>query len=192
MTTYRKMFGYNGRLYAEKTDDNGSITGFPLPNIGEDDSLYRNPAYEQYLRDIASGIIPIEPSPIPLRYSEYQEISPIRLVTTTNAATELVRYTLSPSTMYVARLELEVINLTDTGIPVRHIEAVITAKRIAAGALLVSTPTILVDQPDVAGTIPVSAAVAGNDFIIRVTGITGKTINWFLSGRIKIITQAGK
>lgn len=127
-----------------------------------------------------------------LRYSEYASIPPVKLTTNNGTTTELVRYTLAARTLYVAHLEIEAINTTDAGIPCRHIEAVVTIKRLNAGALIVGTIAVTIDQPDVAAPMPVSAATLGNDFVIRVTGIAAKTIDWYLSGRIKIVTQDGK
>lgn len=192
--TYKKYTGLAGEIRGVILNPGTPTqTSFMIPVNGEDESAYLNSDfYKQYKQDLAAGIVPADPDAVILRYSEYQDIQPLRLITTDNVATQLVRYTLAPGTMYVAKLELEQINMTDAGIPVRHIEATITAKRIAGGALLVNTPAVTVDQPDVAGAIPVTTAVSGNDLIIRVTGITGKTMHWFLSGKIKVVTSAGK
>ncbi len=188
--TYKKV-AFNGAVVSiNKYVDGIFSSNFGAPKLGDSEIPFLlNPDYRDYKN---SGIIAQDPDIEPLLYSEYKDIIPVRLITTTNTVTEIVRYTLAQRTMYVAHLELDIVNMTDAGTPVRHLEATITAKRISNGASLVSTPTVLVDQTDVAGAIPVSAIVSGNDFVIRVTGISGKTIHWHLSGKIKIITNDGR
>lgn len=185
MVDYKKLNDQNGvwdRIL--RLQDNTSFAR-PQPNATH------NPPQEQYLADVASGNANlIEADARPTRYSEYEEISPRYLVTTNNTPTEIARYALRQNFLYVAHLDLEAGIPADAGYPIRHIEGTITAKRIANGAQLVGNPVIQVDQADVASPIPVSAAVSGNDLIIRVTG-ANKTIRWYLSGKVKVVALDG-
>lgn len=158
----------------------------------EDSDVYRD--YVESGRDV----LPADP-PI-LTYSEYVNITPVRLVTTNNTPTELTRRTAPQRTLIVAHLELEIIDMTNpgTGVACRHVEASITARRINNG-VTVSTPAIKADQyipaaaenPAALNTLLATIA-SGNDIVIRATGVNGRTLHWYLSGKYKVITSDGK
>lgn len=155
-----------------------------------------NDRYLKYIRD-GGVLLPAIPNAV-LQYSEYRTIQPARLITTNNTATQIARYPLEQRTMYVAHFELDCSDLTNiaAGMAVRHIEGTVTSRRVNNGATM-ANPTVTVDHyipavSEVAPPMPVSGAIIGNDLVIRVTGIAGRTIHWYLSGKLKVVNTDGK
>lgn len=114
-----------------------------------------------------------------------------RLRTTNATPAELYRATLAPLTGYRASLTLIAVDAGKGA--VRTIEARVTAKRLSGGALLVGAPVVVSDQQD-SGTAAwaITATVSGNDFVVTVTGATGRTIDWLLSGDVVSFTPGGR
>lgn len=146
--------------------------------------------YQQYLADAAAGAEVAPPDPAPLVYDDSLSIR-ARLRTTNATPTELYRSTLAPLTGYRAGLTLIAVDAGNGAC--RTIEARVTAKRLAGGALLVGAPAVVSDQQD-GGTAAwaITAAVSGNDFIITVTGAAGRNIDWLLDGSVVGFTPGGR
>ena len=126
----------------------------------------------------------------PLVYDASIRLS-ARLRTTNATPADLYRATLAQRTGYRASLTLIAVDAGDGA--VRTIEARITAKRLANGALLVGKPVVVADHQD-SGTAAwgIGASVSGNDFIITVTGAAGRSIDWLLSGDVVSFTPGGR
>lgn len=114
-----------------------------------------------------------------------------RLRTTNATPAELWRATLAQRTGYRASLTLIAVDAGNGA--VRTIEARVTAKRLTNGALLVGQPVVVSDHQD-SGTAAwaITAGVAGNDFVITVTGAAGRNIDWLLSGEVVSFTPGGR
>lgn len=182
----------NGAWVSVTNTDTGDSILVPSPTVSES-VLMEHEAYRRYKAAVeANPAILIDAPARPLRYTDYFPLDPVKIVTTTAAVTEFARYTLSVRTMCVAKLEVEIINMTDAGVPVRHIQGTIVSKRINAGALLVGSVDIDVDIADTAGAIPLSAIAAGNDIVFRVQGVASTTLHWHLSGEVKLIQNDGR
>lgn len=112
-------------------------------------------------------------------------------VRTTNATpTDLFRRTLAPQTAYAAQLRLVALDMANGAM--RRIRADVTAKRLNGAAILVDTVKVIANHQEAASsTWDVAAAVSGNDFVIRVTGAAGRTIEWRLSGDVERFAPAG-
>lgn len=149
-----------------------------------------NTDYQEYLRWVAAGNTAQAADPPPLVYDDGVTIS-ARLRTTNATPAELWRATLAQRTGYRASLTLIAVDAGNGA--VRTIEARITAKRLGAGAVLVSTPTVVSDHQD-SGTAAwaITANVSGNDFVITVTGAPGRNIDWLLSGDVVSFTPGGR
>lgn len=123
----------------------------------------------------------------------YSDALPLsrRLRTTDATPAELYRATLRLMTGYRASLRLLAVD-TGNG-AVRSIEARTVAKRLAGGALLVGAPVVVANHQDAAASAwAVAAEVAGNDFVVTVTGAAGRTIDWLLDGDIVSFTPSGR
>lgn len=146
--------------------------------------------YRDYLRWVAAGNTPEAADPAPLAYREGLAIRE-RLRTTNATPTELYRATLAQRTGYRASLTLIAVDAGNGA--VRTIEARVTAKRLANGALLVGQPVVVADQQD-SGTSAwaIGASVSGSDFVITVTGAAGRNIDWLLDGAVVAFTPGGR
>lgn len=149
-----------------------------------------NADYQDYLRWVGAGNAATPADPAPLVYDDGLTIS-ARLRTTNATPAELWRATLAQRTGYRASLTLIAVDAGNGA--VRTIEARITAKRLANGAVLVSRPTVVSDHQD-SGTSAwsIAASVSGNDFIITVTGAASRNIDWGLSGEVVSFTPGGR
>ena len=149
-----------------------------------------NADYQDYLRWVAAGNTAQPADPAPLVYDDTIRLS-ARLRTTNATPAQLYRATLAQRTGYRASLTLIAVDAGDGA--VRTIEARITAKRLANGALLVGQPVVVADHQD-SGTAAwgIGASVSGNDFIITVTGAAGRSIDWLLSGDVVSFTPGGR
>lgn len=149
-----------------------------------------NRDYQEYQRWVAAGNTAQAAAPAPLVYDDGLTIR-ARLRTTNATPAELYRATLAQRTGYRASLTLIAVDAGNGA--VRTIEARITAKRLANGAVLVSTPTVVSDHQD-SGTSAwsIAASVSGNDFIITVTGAASRNIDWGLSGEVVSFTPGGR
>jgi hypothetical protein len=113
-----------------------------------------------------------------------------RLRTTNATPTEIYRATLQPMTGYRALATLLGVDAGNGDL--RQIYASIVAKRLGAGALLVGSPVVLANHQDAgAAGWAITAAGSGNDFVITVTGATGRTIDWLLDGETISFAPAG-
>lgn len=112
------------------------------------------------------------------------------LRTTTATPTEIYRVTLHPTAGYRALATLLAVDAGNGDL--RHIYASIVAKRLGGGALLVGAPAVLANHQDTgASAWAIAATVSGNDFVITVTGATGRTIDWLLDGRVLSFQPGG-
>lgn len=124
-----------------------------------------------------------------LTYSLTRPIN-ARVKTTDAVATELYRSTLTPMTGYTALLRA--IGVDSGNGACRVVLASVLVKRLNAGAVMVGTPIVLANHADTGATGWVLAAsVSGNDFVVTVTGATGRTIDWSLGGDVQSFTPAG-
>ena len=132
----------------------------------------------------------VETAMVPLVYRDGLAIDQ-RLRTTNATPAELWRAALAQRTGYRATLTLIAVDAGNGA--VRTIEARVTAKRLANGALLVGKPVVVADHQD-SGTAAwgIGASVSGNDFIITVTGAAGRSIDWLLSGDVVSFTPGGR
>lgn len=140
--------------------------------------------------DAQPGNTPDAADPPPVVYSGQRSLD-ARLRTTNATATELYRATLAALTGYRAALTLIAVDAGNGA--VRTIEARITAKRLAGGAVLVGSVAVVADQQD-AGTASwtITPSVSGNDFVITVAGAAGRNIDWLLSGHVTSFTPGGQ
>ena len=149
-----------------------------------------NADYQDYLRWAAAGNTATPADPAPLVYDDGLTIS-ARLRTANATPAELWRATLAQRTGYRASLTLIAVDAGNGA--VRTIEARITAKRLANGALLVGQPVVVADQQD-SGTAAwaITANVSGTDVVVTVTGAAGRNIDWLLSGAVVSFTPGGR
>lgn len=149
-----------------------------------------NADYQDYLRWVQAGNTAQPADPAPLVYDDSLRLS-ARLRTTNATPAELYRATLAQRTGYRASLTLVAVDAGNGA--VRTIEARITAKRLGGGALLVGAPTVVSDHQD-SGTAGwgIAASVAGNDFVVTVTGAAGRNIDWLLAGSVVSFTPGGR
>ncbi len=159
-------------------------SGYPVPlDPGNAD-------YQEYQRWVEAGNTAQPADPAPLVYRDGLSVDQ-RLRTTNATPAELWRATLAQRTGYRASLTLIAVDAGNGA--VRTIEARITAKRLTNGALLVGQPVVVADQQD-SGTSSwgITANVSGNDFVVTVTGASGRNIDWLLSGDVVSFTPGGR
>lgn len=149
-----------------------------------------NADYQEYLRWVAAGNAAQPADPAPLVYDDGLTIR-ARLRTTNATPAELYRATLAQRTGYRASLTLIAVDAGNGA--VRTIEARITAKRLTNGALLVGQPVVVADHQD-SGTAAwgIGASVSGTDFLVTVTGASGRNIDWALAGEVVSFTPGGR
>jgi hypothetical protein len=141
-----------------------------------------NRDYRDYLAWVADGNTPLEADPPPVAYNGTSRIE-ARLRTTDGVAAQVYRATLAARTGYTADLRLIAVDAGNGA--ARVIKASVAAKRLNAGALLVGTPVVVANHADTgAAGWGVGASVAGDDFVITVTGAAGRTIDWLLDGTV--------
>lgn len=130
------------------------------------------------------------PDPPPKIYFERTELkSSVRTVGTTPGT--VFRATLHRLTGYTAALTLIGVD-AGNGV-VKVVRAVVSVKRLNAGAVLISPPTVLSTHADTgAESWAIAASVSGNDFLITVTGAANRTIDWQLSGEVINFTPGGR
>lgn len=137
----------------------------------------RNADYRDYLAWVAAGNTADPADPPPIRYGGEQRLES-RVTTTGTTPAELFRATLATLTAYSALVHL--VGVDNGNGAVRVIRATVVAKRLQNGALLVGTPAVLANHADTGATSwTIAASVAGNDFVITVTGASGRTVDWF-------------
>lgn len=118
-----------------------------------------------------------------------------RATTSGTTPAELFRRTLAPLTAYTAMVHL--VGVDSGNGNTRYIRATLAAKRLNNGASLVNDVggqpyRVLADHRDgTAGTWVITPSVSGNDFIITVTGATGRTVNWFVRIEVDSFTPGG-
>lgn len=146
----------------------------------------------------ADGIITVIPpaAPGPVKLSSIL-VEPNFVTTDGNAPTELARFPLFTTTMYVASFELWGI---DSGPSAggasngnrRYIEARIVAARLTNGPIIDNT-TLLVNSFNnaTAQAWAANAQVSGNNVTIMVTGQAGRKIDWMLTTAVKLGRPAG-
>lgn len=129
------------------------------------------------------------PAPPPLVFTGSTVVK-ARVRTTNATPTEVYRVTLTPLTLYDADLKLTGVDAGSGA--ARRIRAAVVAKRLANGALLVGAPQVIADQFDAAAAAwAITAAASGTDFVVTVTGASGRTIDWLLSGDVASFTPGG-
>lgn len=177
--SYKLLRGPSGAIVAVRHP-----SGYPVP-IDAD-----NADYQDYLAWVAAGNTATPADAAPLVYDDGLTIR-ARLRTTNATPAELWRATLAQRTGYRASLTLIAVDAGNGA--VRTIEARITAKRLTNGALLVGQPVVVADQQD-SGTSSwgITANVSGNDFVVTVTGASGRNIDWLLSGDVVSFTPGGR
>jgi hypothetical protein len=146
-------------------------------------------AAQQYRAWLDQGNTPDPADPRPVVYSGTLAAD-VRVRTTDATPAEVYRRTLAPLTGYAAVLNLLGVDAGNGA--VRMIRASIVAKRIGAGAVLVGAPVVIANHADAGATTwAIAATASGNDFVVTVTGATGRTIDWLLSGGIRSFTPGG-
>lgn len=146
--------------------------------------------------DDGTGEITVTPpAPPPIDYGRTQPIGERRVTTTNTTPAELLRATIPPLTMYRARLSLSAIadNLSS-----RLIEAIVVVARGNNGAVIVQNAssqnqTVLADHRTnaTAGSWTIVPSVSGNEYILTVTGSTGRTVDWRLTGDVESFAPSG-
>lgn len=150
----------------------------------------RNTDYRQALAEIAAGATVADADPDPIVYGGRLVISE-RIRTTNAAPAELYRATLAPLTGYRALLNLLGVDAGNGAL--RSITASVVAKRLNNGAVLVGAPVLLANHQDAAASAwDITPSVAGNDFVITVTGAAGRNIDWLLDGSVNSFTPGGQ
>lgn len=149
----------------------------------------RNPDWQAYQAWVSAGNTPTPADPV-ITYNQETRITN-RLRTTNSVGTEVYRATLRQNTGYKAKFHLLAVDAGNGN--VYSIEASIVAKRLAGSAILVGTPVILAEHRDAgASGWSASASVQGNDFLITVTGASGRNIDWLLSGQVTSFSPGGE
>lgn len=171
MPLYQKV-NFNGVLASVKRLADGAF--LPVTDAG-------------YLAAAPSDVLDADPPPVV--YSGRLVIDR-RLRTTDAAATEIYRATLAQVTLYRASLELLGVDAGNGN--ARYIDAIVVAKRVGAGAVMVGAPAVLANLQDAgASTWAITATVSGNDFVVTVTGQAARNIDWRLSGCVVSFTPGG-
>lgn len=175
----------------QRRELNGQLIGYRRVADGADVPLADdNAEYVRLQERIAGGYAPLAADLPPIVYGRTIDVSQ-RLRTTSATPAEIARWTLAGLTGYRAKLELLAVDAGNGA--VKAMEAVIVAKRLAGGALIVGAPAVVVNVFDAAASAwTVSAAASGNDVVITVTGAAGRTIDWALGGRVVSFTPAGE
>jgi hypothetical protein len=120
---------------------------------------------------------------VPIKKSAITEVQVDDFRTANATQATMVAWPLAVRTLYAARFTLMAISLTSGECHVWH--AVVSAKRVDGGALMVGVPAIAANQPDPgASGWGVTADVSGNSFRVRVTGQAGQEISWSLLGEV--------
>lgn len=147
--------------------------------------------YQYYLARVAAEpnlLLPADPPVI-----QYSLDRPLegKVRTTDAAPTEIYRRTLTATTGYafVARL----IGVDAGNGAVRVIHASVAAKRLNAAALLIGTPVVYANHADAAAATwgGVSVNVSGNDVVVLVAGVAGRSIDWNLTGTVVVFAPGG-
>lgn len=139
------------------------------------------------------GTITVVPLPTPtIKKDEFG--LPDQILQTTNATqTELARFSLSTTTMYVARFELRGIDLGNGNR--RYIEAAVECARLSAGAIIDSITTLVNSFNNATSQAWTANAILDgakpNDVVIVVTGQAGRTIEWVLETHVKRFRPQG-
>lgn len=143
-----------------------------------------------YQRWLDAGNTPQAADPPPLVFSGGYPIS--NKIRTTNATpTTVFQAALIALTGYTGILELIAVDAGNGN--VRCMRASIAAKRLNGDALLVGNPVIIADHVDAGlAATAVAAGVTGTNFWIRVTGLAGRNIDWFLTGTFVSFTPQGR
>lgn len=121
----------------------------------------------------------------------------MRQVRTTGAApAEIFRATLGQMTACRARL---VVLAIDSGNGAyASLEKIVSVERLGAGAVnLLTTDTVVQRMTGAAAVTAgvaswaVAVTLAGNDIVVRVTGATGRTVDWGMSGEVMRYAPGG-
>jgi hypothetical protein len=104
--------------------------------------------------------------------------------------TEIYRMTLTLTTGYQTRSTVTGVDAGNGALKTMYVS--VAVKRLLAGALLVGAPVVMASHNDAAAAAwTVSAAVAGNDLIVSVTGAAGRSIDWRVAGVVTSFAPAG-
>jgi hypothetical protein len=127
--------------------------------------------------------------PLVIGYVETRAVAVVTR-TTDGAFRELWRLETQPKHIYRAALEMEATDATDGTTKAQ--EARLVFKGLASSVVQVGTTTVLWSAPDVGTTSwAIQAQVQGQDLVFGVRGVAGKTIDWTLSGDLRIYAPEG-
>jgi hypothetical protein len=147
---------------------------------------------QTYLNWLAQGNTPDPVIPDPIVFADRLQASG-KVRTTAAAAVEIWRLTLAPTTGYAG--DFVVIGVDAGNGAVRIVRVSVAVKRLAAGALGIGAPAVVVlaNHADTGTTTwgGVAASLSGNDAIVTVAGLAGRTIDWSLSGQMTRFAPGG-